>query len=244
MQRRRLAPTILSADFKSKTNGELRKDVKKRGLACLAVNATLKNRWREHDPPLRRKQHDERLLQRTYATTSTPGSHGLLTSVRLPDVSKGNDDDPKTQIPLVPDFWGAAHDDLNAEHLAPGKDANPIMITVADGPSHLPSPLHKLYQPEPEVKESSSPSDAATKTSPQLGSSGVLGSLVSTLADDFNGVKVSLSSKQEEKNSSPPGRELDDAERRGLYLLAGILGGSLLMGTILSPSSSKKQNGR
>jgi len=133
--------------------------------------------------------------------------------VNIPDLSPPNRR-PKVQIPLLPDFWGAANR-VNEQPRA--ASTGPVMLTVASVDTHLSQPSHKVYQPTESDHE---PTASA--------------------AEKLWHSTLRISNSPSRQNVRPLKRNLTSEERRGVYMLFGLLGSSFLFSGLIERMEKTK----
>ncbi|KAG9318693.1 hypothetical protein JVU11DRAFT_788 [Chiua virens] len=247
---------LLSRTWENETVIELRKEAKARGLSTKGNKSTLIARVKEHDensvttispsirtPDMTRSASTNVVPPKKVLQATSPGiplaaqpdsasTRSDFLAIKLPDLSHPPPKAP-VQIPYVPDFWDSACPS------APLEPDLPKLHVVGGSVTHYGGgPTHHLENPE------DSPSTAVQADRPS-------NEEVRLRADFWQslGLTRPFSVRRtlpEARNSAPQtgqddfrasSRPLTDEERKGLYFLLGIIGGSWLIGGFVNRTS-------
>ncbi|KAH7889216.1 hypothetical protein F5I97DRAFT_485600 [Phlebopus sp. FC_14] len=161
--------------------------------------------------------------------------------VKLPDLSQSTPETP-VQVPYLPDFWDSAR--LKPK-TAPTDEPELPKLHVVSGPSTHPygGPTYNLEKDqEADAVASTVPSaDEAPKGEPKQTGTGIgMLSFWREVADDiglprtirWTPAQTNPSSEQQHTYSRP----LNEQERRGLYVLLGLVVGSWVVGGVVNRS--------
>ncbi|KAF8559792.1 hypothetical protein OG21DRAFT_490356 [Imleria badia] len=254
-----VSTVLLSRTWESETVVELRKEAKARGLSTKGNKSTLVARIQEHEehnlsstssirtPGTIRSASTNIVPPLSHKKTSQAASPGIpladqpdsakpdFLSIKLPDLSQPPPNAP-VQVPYVPDFWNSARPKADP----PLEPELPKVHVVSGSVTHYDGgPTYNLEKPQ----ESGSLSTTVQADDPPATSKEVgfwaefwesLGlprsfSVRRTLSEAGN-----LAAQAGEDKSQTRSSPLTDEERKGLYILLGIVGGSWLVGGYLN----------
>jgi len=256
-QRPFVSTVLLSRTWESETVVELRKQAKARGLSTKGNKSTLIARIEEHEnsatstpPPTRtpgtiRSASTNVVPPASPKKTSQAASPGIplaarpdtkpdFLAIKLPDLSQRPTNAP-VQVPYVPDFWNSARPKSDA----PLEPELPKLHVVSGSVTHYDGgPTYNLEKHQ----EGDSPSTTVQADNPPASKE------VGFWADFWESFGLprsfrfrrtlsaagNLAVRAGEDESQTRSRPLTNEERKGLYILLGIIGGSWLVGGLVN----------
>ncbi|KAG8217732.1 hypothetical protein J3R82DRAFT_5891 [Butyriboletus roseoflavus] len=257
-QRRSFVSTVLlSRTWENQTLVELRKEAKTRGLSTKGNKSTLIARIHEHEessmtcasplihtpgtirsastnvvPPSSKKtsQAASPGIPLAAQPDSTSTKSGFL-AVKLPDLSQPSPNVP-VQVPYVPDFWNSAQ----PKAVTPLEPELPKLHVVGGSATHYDGgPTYNLEKHQ----EGDSISPIVQADNPPASKEvGIWADFCESLGlpRSFSARRTlsNLAAQAGKDKSQTRSRSLTDEERKGLYILLSIVGGSWLVGGLVN----------
>ncbi|KAG6376356.1 hypothetical protein JVT61DRAFT_2340 [Boletus reticuloceps] len=241
-----VSTVLLSRTWENETVVELRREAKARGLSTKGNKSILITRIQEHEQNVVTPASPAPSTTRSASTNVVPpakkafqaASPGIplaahpysaskadFLAIRLPDLNQPPQN-PPVQVPYVPDFWNSARPTSDA----PLEPAPPKLHVISGSVTHYDGGptdhLEEHHEGDPlstTVQASDSPASKEVGFRADFWES--LG-----LPRSFSVRRTSSEAAQaQEHGSQTRSRPLTDEERKGLYILLGIIGGSWLV---------------
>ncbi|KAH7910181.1 hypothetical protein BJ138DRAFT_139797 [Hygrophoropsis aurantiaca] len=249
-----VSTVLLSRTWESETLVVLRKEAKNRGLSTKGNKPALVSRiqsYEEHQVQAAAPVVHRNVSSSSSSTsTSTPAqavvpglpsapgpapsknTKGEFMAIKLPDLSQPEPEAP-TPIPSLADSWDSAQRKPTAQHAS---EAQPkIHVVSGSATHHGGGPTHGLENGH----EAAAHADADALTT--LTASGSAG-LLRGLGDDL-GLPRAIRLRPDTRDQVQTGdveRPLDGEERKGVWVLLGLLGGSWLLGGYVNGAPADK----
>ncbi|THH05769.1 hypothetical protein EW145_g4560 [Phellinidium pouzarii] len=265
---------LSSKTYEEKTIAELRAELRKRGLSASGNKATLITRILQEDarsaaeaptPSQNQSQSQSQSQTRTVSTSAPSRAEPVATPtpsaplspsaplyslpIKLPDVSQAPPEMP-IAIPFLPDNWNSSAVRAQEQKNAPTSDpAAPKIVLAASASTHpAGGPTHYLSS----LSENSLSDFSSSSTSaPPKKFDGLIGDVLDDLGiphDVFSPSKSSAGEAASESlgsvRSRIQSRPLDADEKRGVYVLLGLLLGSYVTAKVAtSPTAGSQAEG-